>query len=113
MKINELEPKTGDVNLTAIVKEIGEVREFEKGGAKGRFAKAIIKDESGECKMTLWNEQVDEVTVGAKIKIFKGWADEWKGEMEVSTGKFGELEVLESDAKLTNDIKSIKEEKSD
>lgn len=97
MKINELTPKTGDIELKVTVSEIGEIREFEKGGAPGRVAKATIKDDTGECKLTLWNEQIDQVKIGAKIKITKGWADEWKGEMQISTGKFGTIEILEHD----------------
>lgn len=100
MKISELQPKTGDVELVATITEIGEIREFEKAGGKGRVAKATIKDETGECKLTLWNEQIDQVKVGSKIKITKGWADEWRDEMQISTGKFGSLEVLEHNATI-------------
>ena len=95
MKINELRPKTGNIEMDVNVTEIGDIREFEKSGSKGRVAKATISDETGVCKLTLWNEQVDEVKVGSKIKISNGWADEWKDEIQVSTGKFGKIELLE------------------
>lgn len=101
MKINELMEKTGDIELTVEVTEVSDIKEFEKAGSKGRVAKATIKDETGECKLTLWNEQIEEVKAGSKIKIIKGWADSWQGEMQVSTGKFGTLEVLESNTTLT------------
>lgn len=110
MKINEIEPKTGDIELIATIMEIGDIREFEKSGSKGRVAKATIKDETGECKLTLWNEQIDQVTVDSKIKITKGWADEWQGEMQISTGKFGTMETLEHDATIEEATQPKKEE---
>lgn len=97
MKINELKPKTGNVDLTVTVTHVEEPREFDKGTTKGRVAKATIHDETGSCKLTLWNEQIDEIKVDEKIKITNGWADEYKGEIQVSAGKYGKIEILERD----------------
>ena len=35
-----------------------------------------IKDDSGEVKMTLWNEQVEQVDIGDKIHLKNGWCSE-------------------------------------
>jgi ssDNA-binding replication factor A large subunit len=35
------------------------------------------------------------VEVGDKIQITNGWVGEYQGEMQLSTGKFGQLKVLE------------------
>lgn len=104
MKINELKPKTGNIELIATVTQIDSPREFEKSGVKGKNAKATIHDETGECKLTLWNEQIDLVKKGEKIKIINGWADEWKGELQLSTGKFGTIEILEKDETIMEAI---------
>lgn len=95
MAINDLQVRQGKVELTATVTEIGEPREFQKFGNTGRVANAKIKDESGEMTLTLWNEQIDQVKTGAKIKITNGYVNEWQGEKQLSTGRFGQLEVLD------------------
>ncbi|MBW2974570.1 hypothetical protein KY366_02535 [Candidatus Woesearchaeota archaeon] len=107
MEIKDLQARQGQVDIIAQVTEKGDVREFEKFGKKGRVCNAKIKDSSGEITLTLWNEQVDQVNVGSKIHIINGWVSEWQGEKQLSTGKFGQLEVLEegSEKPATNDKK--------
>ena len=94
MKVSELQAGQGKVDITGQITEIGEVRSFNKFGKDGRVANAKIKDESGEMTLTLWNEQVDQVKVGSKVKITNGYVSEYKGEKQLSTGKFGKLEVV-------------------
>ncbi len=94
--IKDLQAKQGNVELSAEVVSVTPAREISKPGFSGRVASAIIKDESGEIKLSLWNDQIEKVLPGAKIKITKGYVNEWQGELQLSTGKFGTLEVLEA-----------------
>ena len=96
MAIKDLQPRQGKVEVEAEVTDKGEIREFNKFGKTGRVCNAKIKDDTGEISLTLWNEQIDQVNIGDKIKITNGYVGEWQGEMQLSTGKFGSLEVLES-----------------
>ena len=57
MKISELQPRQGKVEIEAEVIDKGEVRTFEKFGKEGRVCNAKIKDDSGEMTLSLWNEQ--------------------------------------------------------
>ncbi len=93
MKIKELQPRQGNVELEASVISIEPPRTFNKFGKDGRVANAKIKDDSGEVTLTLWNEQCDQVKVGDTIVIHNGWVSEYKGEPQLSTGKFGQLEI--------------------
>jgi len=94
MKISELKPRQSSVNVEVEVVELGEVREFQKFGRAGRVATANIKDDSGEIKLTLWNEDIDKVKVGTKIKITNGYVNEFQGEMQLTAGRFGKLEIV-------------------
>jgi len=95
MMISELKPKQGKVEITAEVKDIEEPRTFNKFGKEGRVANATIFDDSGEIKLTLWNDDIDKVKVGSKIKITNGFVNEWQGEMQLTAGRMGKLEVVE------------------
>ncbi len=110
MKINELKPKTGNVEIIATVVNVDTPREFDKDGKKGKVGKATIKDETGECKLTLWNEETEKIKSGERIRITNGWADEYKGEMQVSAGKFGKIEVVEREETLQEAISQNKKE---
>ncbi|HZX44753.1 MAG TPA: SOSS complex subunit B family protein [Candidatus Nanoarchaeia archaeon] len=95
MAIKDLQARQGQVDLIADVVEKAEPREFEKFGKKGKVCNAKIKDETGEMTLTLWNEQTETVKVGDKVHVINGWVSEWQGEKQLSTGKFGQLEVVE------------------
>jgi replication factor A1 len=94
MKISELQAKQGNVEILAEVVDKEKEREFEKFGKKGKVCNAMIKDATGSVKLTLWNEQIEQVNVGDTIKVSNGWVSEWQGEKQLSTGKFGKLELV-------------------
>lgn len=88
--------KVDEIVLT--VTEKGEPREFQSkwSGASGRVCDAVGKDEEGEdVNLTLWNEDIDKVEVNSKIKITNGWTSSYKNQLQVSTGKYGKLEIVE------------------
>ncbi|MDA1196838.1 MAG: SOSS complex subunit B family protein [Nanoarchaeota archaeon] len=97
MKINELQVKQGKVDITVEITAKEDVREFEKFGKAGRVCNVKIKDDTGEITLTLWNEQIDQVNVGDKVHVANGYVSEWQGEMQLSTGKFGSMEVLDKE----------------
>ena len=96
MQIKDLQPKQGKIEIEVEVIEKDEPREFTKFGSVGKVCNAKVKDETGEIKLTLWNDQVDQVQVGDKLKIINGYVSEYQGEMQLSTGKFGKLEKVEA-----------------
>jgi len=58
-----------------------------------RIVDAVIADESGSIKLTLWNEQIEQVNVGDNIKIENGYVTSFKGEIQLNVGKFGKLSI--------------------
>ena len=95
MLINELQPGPANGEITAIVSEKSSIREFDKFGKKGRVCNAILEDGSGSITLTLWNDEIESLNVGDKVKLSNGWVSEFRGEKQISTGKFGQIEILE------------------
>ena len=95
MTIAELKAKQGKVDIVCVVSQKDDPREFNKFGQAGRVCNAKVKDDSGEIALTLWNDQVDQVNVGDKIHITNGYVNEWQSQKQLTTGRFGKLEVLE------------------
>ncbi|VVC04740.1 Single-stranded DNA binding protein Ssb [Candidatus Bilamarchaeum dharawalense] len=94
MKISELKPGTGSVTIEAEVVSMDSEREINKYGRKLRVGNATIKDDSGSVTLVLWNDQIDSVKAGDKIKIENGYVNEWQGASQLTLGKFGKLTVL-------------------
>lgn len=59
-----------------------------------RVADATIKDETGTIKLTLWNEQIDQVNVDDTVKIENGYIRSFRGEIQLNAGRYGKLSVL-------------------
>ncbi len=114
MAIKDLTPKQGKVVLIATIIEKGDPRNIQKPSFSGRVCDTQLKDETGQIKFTLWNEQVDSCSVGDTIKITNGYVNEWQGELQLSTGKFGTLEVVEKKKETTlSDFNSQKEDQKE
>ena len=104
MQIKDLKPKQGNVDVTIDVVDVGEAREFQKFGKPGKVATAIAKDETGDIKLTLWNEDIDKVKSGDKVHITNGYVSEWQGEMQLTTGRMGKMEIVgKADVDLNKD----------
>ena len=83
------------VTVEAKVVEKGETREVRSRYKDETYqvADAIIADETGSIKLTLWNEQIEQVHVDNKVKIENGYVTSFKGEVQLNVGKFGKLTV--------------------
>lgn len=112
MQVKDLKPKQGNVDIVVDVVDIGDVREFNKFGKPGKVATAIAKDETGDVKLTLWNDDIERVKAGDKVHLTNGYVNEWQGEMQLTTGRLGKLEVVgkaeagsgKDDAKIRTNI---------
>ncbi len=98
MQVKDLQARQGNVDIELEVIEKQPVREFNKFGKPGKVANAIGKDETGTVKITLWNEQTEQVEAGDKIRFTNAYVGEWQGELQLSTGKFGTLDVTKGAA---------------
>jgi len=95
LNINELRDGTKRVNVEARVVTKENPREVQSRykDETYRVASAVVEDDSGNIKLTLWNEQIDQVRVGDKIKIENGYVTSFKGEIQLNVGKFGKLTI--------------------
>ncbi|MFA5382999.1 MAG: DNA-binding protein [Candidatus Micrarchaeia archaeon] len=92
-KIKDLSPGS-NATLVGKIIEKEEAREvITKFGKKTRVASAKLKCEDGEIKLTLWEDDIDKVNEGDNVKIEEGWITEFRGELQISTGKNGKITV--------------------
>ncbi len=96
MKVRELRAEAKIDSLEVTIKEKGTARDFSsRTGSKGKVCDArAVDDENQEVSVSLWNEEIERVQVNDRIRITNGWAREWRGNLQVSAGRFGKLEVL-------------------
>ncbi len=83
------------VNIEAKVMEKSDTREVVSRFKDQTYkvATALIADDTGTIKLTLWNEQIDRVNVNNTVKVENGYVTSFKGEIQLNTGKYGALTV--------------------
>ncbi len=96
MKASEVKPGMRNITLELKIVDIGEPHYFENEKGEGRVATATCEDDSGEVKVSLWDDEIDKVDVGDNIRIESGYSRLFKDKVHVNVGRYGELEVLNS-----------------
>ena len=95
--ISEAKKMRSGVNVEANVKSKGDSRTVNlKSGGTIDVCDAIISNgdtEDDEMKLTLWGDDIKAVNVGDKIVITNGYTNEFKGEVSLTKGKFGKMEI--------------------
>lgn len=96
MKIKDLRDGMSKVTLVAKVLEISEPRNVVSrfSGRPLKVADVIIGDETGTIKLSLWNEQIEQVNVNDMIKVENGYVNSFRGKLQLNIGKYGKLHVL-------------------
>ena len=83
------------VSLVVEVEDVKEPREFKrKNGNMGQVANIIVKDETAQCRLTLWDKDVEAVKdgrikKGSKIKIVNGYVKVSDFGTEINIGRWG------------------------
>ena len=96
MKIGDL---YDGINATveAVISKINPVETVEGKNKNHRILKILIKDETGECQLVLWNEEIDRLAqnlkVGDMVKIINGYVKENIYGLQIGLGKWGILIV--------------------
>ena len=93
MQVKDLKPNSAIDSLEVEVVSVDGPREFTSFRGSGKVANAKVKDATGEVRLTLWNDEINLIAQGAKIRIENGWTKEYKGELQIGAGKFGKIVV--------------------
>ena len=95
--ISQAKKMRSGVNVKAEVKSKSEPRTVNlKSGGTIDVCDAVIADgdtEEDQMKLTLWGDDIKEVNVGDTVAITNGYTNEFRGEVSLTKGKFGQMEV--------------------
>lgn len=94
LKIEDLKAGMKHVNLNAEVLEVSEPQMITTNwGFSAYISNAIIADETGIIKMSLWNKQIRMVSKGDSIRIENSEVVTFRGERQLRIGRKGILSV--------------------
>jgi len=92
--VAEVKKMRSGINLKAEVKSKGEPRTVNlKTGGTVDVCDAVISDGVDDIKLTLWGDDIKAVNLGDTVVITNGYTNEFKGEVSLTKGKFGKMEI--------------------
>jgi replication factor A1 len=95
MNVRDLRDGMRRVDAEGEIVEMQEPRTVNlRTGGEARVADCMLKDESGQIKLSLWDDQIDMVKQGSKVRVTNGYTNSFRGELRLNVGKYGKLEVL-------------------
>jgi replication factor A1 len=97
LQIKDIDARVTSANLKAkiIGKSIPKYV-FSRFGEALTLSTATISDGTGSMRMPLWNAEIDKVSIGDTVQINDGQVRAFRGELQVSLGKKGRLQVIEN-----------------
>jgi replication factor A1 len=95
-KIGDLKVGMKKVTLKAEVLEIPKSKiVYTRYGTTACVSNAVIRDETGSMKMSLWNQQINTVHRGDVIDVKNVTVAWFSGERQLRLGRSGSLSVIE------------------
>ena len=95
MMIKDLRDGMRTVEVEGEVMDISSSREVSlRTGGQAKVADAILKDDSGTIKLSLWDAQIEQVAKGARVKVTNGYINTFRGERQLNVGRYGKLDIL-------------------
>jgi len=84
------------INIEGTVERKGDPRtvNMKRGGTIDVCDAFLVDAEGGEIKLTLWGDDIPKFNNGDKVKITNGYTNSFKGEVAITKGKFGQMEVI-------------------
>lgn len=95
MKINEITRGSSGISLEAKVVDKGEPRQVNTKFGKRSVADITLEDETGQISLSLWEEKIDSVKIGDKVKLDNAYVTEFRDKMQLNIRRDSKLEVVE------------------
>jgi replication factor A1 len=104
-KIVDLKPGMQNVTINGKVVEIlGAKSVYTRFGSQVYVSDAIISDETDTIKLTLWNQQVNKISVDDMIQLQNAKVVNFRGHRQLRLGRAGTLTVITEEKSIQSNI---------
>ena len=104
MLINEIERGMSGISVEGKIVDISEPRKVNTRYGPRSIADATLEDETGSIKLSFWEEKIESVNIGDRIKIDEAYVTEFRNELQLNILRSSKLEIIK---KLQNTSQNI------
>ncbi|MCD6368843.1 MAG: DNA-binding protein [Thermoproteales archaeon] len=94
MQIKELRNGMRGVDVEGVIKELGKTRNVVTMYGPAKVMNAVLEDDTGRIILSLWNDDIEKVSVGDKVRIENGYVTSFRGRLQLNVGRRGKITVL-------------------
>ena len=95
MNIGDLKAGMRNVNVMGKIETLKDTRTVNlRSGGTAQVADAILSDETGTIKLSLWDDQIQMVGEGDDVSIENGYTQSFRGENSLNIGRYGKLSKI-------------------
>jgi replication factor A1 len=93
--IRELRDGDKQVSVEGDITAMADARDVSlRTGGSSRVVDATLDDGSASINLTLWNEQIDKVRKGARVRVVNAYVNTYKGQRQLNVGRYGSIELV-------------------
>jgi replication factor A1 len=94
MNIDEIKSEMNDIMTEGRIVEKSEPRRVRTRFGLRSVAKATLEDKTGRIKLVLWEENIEKIDIGDKVKVSGSYVTEFRGQLQLNIPSFEKLLVL-------------------
>ncbi|NOZ89319.1 MAG: single-stranded DNA-binding protein [Crenarchaeota archaeon] len=95
LKVSELKPGMDNVTVRVRVLEAGEPRTINTRRGPRTISEAVVGDETGRVRLTLWGSAAGNLEQGTAVEIRGAWTTAYRGQVVLNVGNRGEINTLD------------------
>ncbi len=96
-KIADLREGLDGIDIKVRVIEAKEPKVIQTRKGSRVISEAIVGDETGRVKLTLWGKQAGTLHEGEAVEIKGAWTTSYRGEVQLNVGSKGQITKIEED----------------
>lgn len=106
-QIKDLNIEMNNVRLVAQVQQVFPLNEFAKPNARGCVQNLVVKDNTGSCRLVLWNKRDFNVKENDMLIIENAYIKDNNGNLEVHIGNYGKVTISEAPEEKEPEVETI------
>ncbi len=103
VKISDLRENMDNVNVRVRVLEAGESKVIETRSGPRTISEALVGDESGRVRLTLWGKLAGTLKKGDTVEIRNAWTTTYRGQVQLNVGARGNIVKIRSEEVAAED----------
>lgn len=96
-KIADLREGLDGVTVRVRVIEASDPKVIQTRKGPRVISEAIVGDDSGKIKLTLWGKQAGQLQSGDAVEVKGAWTTSYRGEVQLNVGSKGEITSIPDD----------------